>query len=87
VALSKGVKFLGMSIVEGLLIVATKTMANAMTQGKSADPKTNTSTLSNPDSRDKSMVQGMDELLPDDGRFTTTKKPSKLIFADDLELE
>jgi retron-type reverse transcriptase len=33
VALSKGVKFLGMSIVEGLLIVATKTMVNAMTLG------------------------------------------------------
>lgn len=73
--------------MEGLLIVATKTMANAMTQGKRAAPKTNTSTLSDPDSRDNSMVQGMEELLPDDGRFTTTEKPSKPIFADDLELE
>jgi RNA-directed DNA polymerase len=39
VALSKGVKFLGMSIVEGLLIVATKTMANAMTKVKALTPR------------------------------------------------
>lgn len=39
VALSKGVKFLGMSIVEGLLIVATKTMTNAMTKVKALTPR------------------------------------------------
>jgi hypothetical protein len=39
VALSKGVKFLGMSIVEGLLIVATKTMTNARLKVKALTPR------------------------------------------------
>ena len=39
VALSKEVKFLGMSIVGGLLIVSTKTMANAMDKVKALTPR------------------------------------------------
>jgi hypothetical protein len=39
VAPSKEVKFLGMSIVDGLLLVSTKAMANAMDKAKSLTPR------------------------------------------------